>query len=292
MMTWTKVKTVAAGVAVAAVLGTGAAVTLNRAMAQDDARGPKTGSGTGSPAQVSAAPAAKDADDDERKREDELRRERLKREIPEVTFDAVALKDVVEFLVDLTTVPVILDRPALLAAGIDPATAPVTVRVQKVTFGEALAAVAAAAGTKENPGGFSAVGEVFVISTKQGAKDFVERHRAALDQAAEPGGAALGRRLPEVTFDQVAIGDVLDFLRDVTAAKFEVEWDALKEVGVDRTRPISVRARDVTLAQALRLILDDAWAEKAIGFTVKDGVIKIGRTPDAKDPPKRKPEGL
>lgn len=93
--------------------------------------------------------------------------------------------------------------------------------------------------------------------------------------------AQLNRPLPAVTFDAVGLSDVVDFLRDVSGADIFVNWKALEAAGVQRTTPISVKARNVAFGTALQLILDSAGGPKArLAFEMRNGVITIS-TADA-----------
>ncbi len=87
----------------------------------------------------------------------------------------------------------------------------------------------------------------------------------------------LDRTLPEVNFNQVAFGDVIDFLRDITTANIFVNWRALEAAGVDKNAPVTARLRNVKFSKALTLILQDvsAQATAKLGFTTGDGVITI-----------------
>ena len=244
----------------------------------------------GNAARAEDAPAkpAKPEKDAERKPWEDPARVWLAVELPEAAFDGVALSDVVSFLMDLIDVNLVLDRPALLAAGIDPEEVRVTLKATDLSVKEFLEKALDGVGGEKDPAAFDVVGDVIVISTKAGAKDFVTRHRAALDRAGKSDGKALRKILPEVTVEKVELEQVLNFLRDVTNAGIEVNWDELEAAGAERDVPVTVRGRDLTLAQALQLVLDAAWSEKAIGFKVKGKKIVVGRAPDAKDPPPRK----
>jgi general secretion pathway protein D len=87
----------------------------------------------------------------------------------------------------------------------------------------------------------------------------------------------LDRVLPEVNFNQVAFGDVIDFLRDITTANIFVNWRALEAAGVDKNAPVTARLRNVKFSKALNLILADvsAQATAKLGYTTGDGVITI-----------------
>jgi hypothetical protein len=98
--------------------------------------------------------------------------------------------------------------------------------------------------------------------------------------ATQPGDAAhvdlLDRTLPEIAVDAVALGDAIDFLRDILGAKFEVNWQALNEAGVRADSPISVRLRNIIVGKALAMILDEAGKDRAkLAYWIDGGVIRI-----------------
>ena len=106
------------------------------------------------------------------------------------------------------------------------------------------------------------------------------------DRAAKPGGphnaaaqATLDHVLPELTFDEVAFADVIDFLRDVTNANIFVNWRALEGAGIDRNAPVSVRLRRVAFGKALDVILDGVGGDEVdLSYEVDRGVITISAT--------------
>jgi beta-lactamase regulating signal transducer with metallopeptidase domain len=88
--------------------------------------------------------------------------------------------------------------------------------------------------------------------------------------------AVLERTVPEVTFDAVGLDDVLTFFRDLTGANLVVDWKALEAAHVAKDAPVSVRVRNVKLAQALRLVLDQAGGkDAALEFEVDGAVLKV-----------------
>jgi hypothetical protein len=92
--------------------------------------------------------------------------------------------------------------------------------------------------------------------------------------------ATLDRKLPELNFQAIPASDVVDFLRDVTGVNFFVAWPALEARGVPRTRPVTLRLRDVSLAQALDSLL--AQLGDQLAYTVDGEVIMIGvKTPES-----------
>ena len=91
----------------------------------------------------------------------------------------------------------------------------------------------------------------------------------------------IDKKLPELRLDNSALGDVIDFLRDVSGANIFVNWRALENVGIDRTTPVSVRLRDVKFSKALQMILDDVGGGNVkLDYIVDDGVITISTDED------------
>ncbi|HEV8604362.1 MAG TPA: hypothetical protein VGQ99_03290 [Tepidisphaeraceae bacterium] len=93
--------------------------------------------------------------------------------------------------------------------------------------------------------------------------------------------AVLDRRLPEIRFDAVALGDVVDFMRDVTGANIFVNWRTIEAAGVEKTAPVSARLHDIKFSKALTTILSDVGGGAVkLGYTVDDGVITISTAED------------
>lgn len=87
--------------------------------------------------------------------------------------------------------------------------------------------------------------------------------------------AQLDRNLPEVRFDAVGFGDVIDFLRDVSGSNIFVDWKALEAAGIDRNSPVSVSLHGIKFSKALSVILDSVAGRGKVGYTVDHGVIAI-----------------
>src|SRR4051795_13131388 len=52
---------------------------------------------------------------------------------------------------------------------------------------------------------------------------------------------SLERPVPELTFDEVPLKEVIDFLNDVSIGTVSVNWDAIESAGIARDRPVSCR---------------------------------------------------
>lgn len=91
--------------------------------------------------------------------------------------------------------------------------------------------------------------------------------------------AKLDRMLPPIKFDAVSLDDAIDFLRDISGAKFSVDWKALEAAGVARKTAISVNLHNVRFSKALRIILDECGGKNKLGYEIADGVIVVTATP-------------
>jgi hypothetical protein len=86
---------------------------------------------------------------------------------------------------------------------------------------------------------------------------------------------ALQRKLPEVKFTQVPLGDAIDYIQSTTGANIHVNWRALELLNVTRQMPVSVKLSDVTARRVLRSVLDDTGMGEQLTFYVDDGVLEV-----------------
>ena len=87
--------------------------------------------------------------------------------------------------------------------------------------------------------------------------------------------AALNRVLPTMSFDNVALGDAIDRLRELSGANIHVNWRALETISVTKDLPINVRVRAVPLRKVLALVLSETGAGDLLTFYTEDGVIEV-----------------
>lgn len=100
------------------------------------------------------------------------------------------------------------------------------------------------------------------------------RGETALDQQTI---AILDKRIPEIRFDGIAFGDVVDFLRDVTGANLVVEWRTLEQSGIDRSTPVFVtRLTNVRFERALQTVLREvSGGGTPLDYNIEEGIITI-----------------
>jgi hypothetical protein len=82
-----------------------------------------------------------------------------------------------------------------------------------------------------------------------------ERGAWSYDRAVQ---AYLDRYWPPITFDNVSLSDVFDFMRDVSGANLDVNWKALAADGISPNQTIRLQLRPMRFSDALALVVDSA----------------------------------
>ena len=98
--------------------------------------------------------------------------------------------------------------------------------------------------------------------------------------AASDGGdvkpAAFIQTIPEMTFEETSFESVVEFLAEQNDLNIHVNWNALEIAGIDRKTGVSIKAKNVKLETALKLILDGVGGGNApLGYMIRDGVVVI-----------------
>ncbi|MBI5725877.1 MAG: hypothetical protein HZA50_18095 [Planctomycetes bacterium] len=83
----------------------------------------------------------------------------------------------------------------------------------------------------------------------------------------------------DLNFENVALADVLEFLREKTGLNFFINWNALQASGIGKDTPVSLKASGLSVAKVLNMILDSVSANKGklerLYWIVEDGVVTI-----------------
>ena len=205
--------------------------------------------------------------------------ELLDRKLPEVHFEGVGFADAVDFLRDVSGIQLFVDWKRLEEAKVGRETL-VTMNVKNIKTSDAVKQLLAHVGDEKHHPASAADGEILVISTPAG----LEAHAAAAKAlaAGKPSPALraqLNRRLPEVKFEGVGLGDALDFVRDVTHITIEVDWKGLESVGVVRDAAVTARFFDVPAGQALLYLLDSIDSVRPLAVTADGDKVLVGPVP-------------
>lgn len=119
---------------------------------------------------------------------------------------------------------------------------------------------------------------VVLLTSTAGAQPTAPASRPAAERIS----LQLDRRLPELQFDAIALGSVMQFLQDVTGANMVTNWGALSEVGITAETKVTERFRDVKTSEVLRTILEKLPAKRPLGFAVLNDAIVISTAADLK----------
>ncbi len=201
--------------------------------------------------------------------------ERLNERIREIDFDDVKLEDVLQFLRDVSGMSSYVSWSALHASGLKKSTV-VDMHLRNVTLHTALL-LALASGSPAPAVGYSVENALIHIPASRTprfpplppAHTKEDRHVRK----------TLSKTIRELTFDDVELEDVLQFLRDVSGQNIYVYWAELELAGIDKGTLVNIYLDDVSFHHALMVCLTDAAGENAVGYIIKDGRIHVS-TPE------------
>ena len=86
----------------------------------------------------------------------------------------------------------------------------------------------------------------------------------------------LNQRLKELAFDKVGLQDAIATIANLTKANIYIDWRSLEGAGIDHQAPVRLHLWNVTLRQALNLLLEDVGGGTTkLAFSMSEGVITI-----------------
>ena len=187
-----------------------------------------------------------------------------------VGFTRVTFGDVLAYFRALGGLKISPDWEALGRAKVDAKTR-VTLTLVDVSMGKGLEKALAAAGGDAIAWRVDAAG-VVRICTKSAPSPATQ---PAASEACRRTRQRCTQRIARIEFSEIELGDVLEFLRDVTSLNITVNWRALKTVGVDQRTPITLRLSDVSFRKGLDKVLQGAAGDKLTYTVDEEGVIEI-----------------
>jgi len=98
-----------------------------------------------------------------------------------------------------------------------------------------------------------------LASAAMGQAEKGERSQPSANQPKPPSvQEILDSSVPEVLLEEVPFEQVMEWLADFTKVNIWVRWQVLQDAGVERDKPISMKARNLRLSQVLWMILGEA----------------------------------
>ncbi len=70
--------------------------------------------------------------------------------------------------------------------------------------------------------------------------------------------ALLNQRIPEVIFEGAPFEQVMEWVSEFTQANVVIRWQVIEDAGIERDKPISMKVRNLRLAQILWMIMNEA----------------------------------
>jgi hypothetical protein len=90
----------------------------------------------------------------------------------------------------------------------------------------------------------------------------------------DPIHAALQKKANDVSFENLPLEQVIEWITEITGVNTHVQWQALENAGIARDAVVSLRVKNVSIERVLRLVLDDLGAVR-LDYEVVDGVLLL-----------------
>ena len=92
---------------------------------------------------------------------------------------------------------------------------------------------------------------------------------------------ALRSLIPVVHYDDTALADVLDELRNKSGTNIVANWQSLANIGIEQTTPVSLELRNVSASRVLKVILQTISTPRdRASYIIQDNVVLIAASYD------------
>lgn len=201
-----------------------------------------------------------------------------------------SLEDVLNTLAEKTSLKIVPDWQEIEATGVK-RTDRVVLRGRKETLGQILDLLLAQAARRGKPLSWfidpqgriivSTQARVLTRTTPRAQPTQPRQTSPAIGEASaapRPAPAPPDQR-PEIRFDNIALENVIEYLREMTGINYHVNWNALETVGIGRQTPVQLQASNMRLGSLLDLICQGLNGDKdkysSIYWVVDGGVVRI-----------------
>jgi hypothetical protein len=174
---------------------------------------------------------------------------------PVLDFKREPLADVIDFMSILTETDIFVPWNKLKNAGITKSTL-VTLKLTKPTFKESLAEILETAISARTVAAipkpklrYAVEDGMIVVSLVPDPK----KPLAAIDAPVIPKDLD---KVTEINFTGQDLRLLVDYLKDVSGLKIDMNWDALAKAGITKTSPVFLRVKSARVSTILRLILE------------------------------------
>jgi len=218
--------------------------------------------------------------------------QRLLKKIPPVSLAKMPLMRVLKRYEKLSGLTIRADWGAMADIGIKKDT-PVTLKTGRIRFDKLLDLTLNSIAPKGHPLSWYRDRKIVKVSTQMRV---LLRNRISLLSFKEVRPSLRTRRrsrpltapgwkrktkitLRNVNFPQTALKNVIAFLREVSGENFHVNWRALETTGITRNTPITVIAKNISIARTLDLVTEQLNAGRdrysSVYWLTQGGIVKI-----------------
>ena len=215
-----------------------------------------------------------------------------------IPFQDMEISRVFQFIRDVTEVTdssIFIDWRGLAELSIEPATT-INVQLPSTTMARVWDEILADLGDSRID--CITVGGITIVSTRDRLAKIVRvlSARPAVGRGEPEKNNTVAKllqgKVSRFDFEDMELSQVLQFCRDVSGAKIEVDWKSLAQLGVEPETPVRVNVRNITLDTALKLALISAAGPGKLTYKIDAGKIRITRTANAPIPPLPSPVAI
>jgi hypothetical protein len=212
--------------------------------------------------------------------------QRLLKKIPAVSLAKMPLIRVLKHYEKLSGLTIQADWNAMGNIGIKKNT-PVTLKASKIRFDKLLDLTLNSIAPKGHPLSWYRDRKIVKVSTQMrvllrnriSLLPFKEVRTRTRTRTRTVPGRKRKLNLREINFPQMALKNVIAFLRDASGENFHVNWRALETTGITRDTPVTVKAKNLSIARTLDLVTDQLNAGRdhysSVYWLVQGGIVKI-----------------
>lgn len=90
----------------------------------------------------------------------------------------------------------------------------------------------------------------------------------------------LNQRLPEVEFIDQPLDQVIEYLGELMQINMVVRWQMLEDIGVERDKLVSLKAKDLRFSQVMWLLLNEAGSEVKLAYRASGRLLVLSTEED------------
>jgi len=208
--------------------------------------------------------------------------QKLVQDVQAVSLAKEPLEKALKRLSDLAGLEVRADWSALEPLGVNKDT-PVSLKAGKMKFGKLLDLALNTIAPKDHPLAWYLSDNQVVVTTQMRAlmRDRVGRLpiSGGTVETKKTGRETAAGGVRKLEFNETPLETALDFLRDLAGVNLVVNWKSLEVGGLGKDTPVTLKANDISVGQALDLVLSQLNVGRdrmgSIYYIVEDGMVKI-----------------